>query len=110
MTMNPVWPVAAAQMISGPDVEANLKEAERLIAEAADQGARLVALPEYFPSSAPTSRPRCAFVSCALAAPSRIFWPMRPAGTEGWSEEKLASIVSRDSMIGTGLPRVEDAA
>ncbi|MCY1556899.1 High-molecular weight cobalt-containing nitrile hydratase subunit alpha [compost metagenome] len=36
--------------------------------------------------------------------------PMRPAGTEGWSEEKLASIVSRDSMIGTGLPRVEDAA
>ena len=36
--------------------------------------------------------------------------PQRPAGTEGWSEEKLASIVSRDSMIGTGLPRVEDAA
>jgi nitrile hydratase len=35
--------------------------------------------------------------------------PMRPAGTEGWSEAKLASIVSRDSMIGTGLPRIEDA-
>jgi nitrile hydratase len=29
--------------------------------------------------------------------------PMRPAGTEGWSEEKLASLVTRDSMIGTGL-------
>ena len=53
MTMNPVGPVAAAQMISGPDVEANLKEAERLIAEAADQGARLVALPEYFPLISP---------------------------------------------------------
>ncbi len=26
--------------------------------------------------------------------------PMRPSGTEGWSEERLASIVSRDSMIG----------
>ncbi|WP_199087966.1 nitrile hydratase subunit alpha [Bosea sp. ASV33] len=39
-----------------------------------------------------------------------IVIPMRPAGTEGWSEEKLASIVTRDSMIGTGLPRVEDAA
>ena len=26
--------------------------------------------------------------------------PMRPAGTEGWSEERLAGIVSRDSMIG----------
>jgi nitrile hydratase subunit alpha len=30
--------------------------------------------------------------------------PMRPAGTEGWSEDRLAEIVSRDSMIGTGLP------
>ncbi|MDR6869060.1 nitrile hydratase [Bosea sp. BE125] len=36
-----------------------------------------------------------------------IVIPMRPAGTEGWSEEKLASIVSRDSMIGTGLAVLE---
>jgi nitrile hydratase subunit alpha len=32
--------------------------------------------------------------------------PMRPVGTEGWSEEQLASIVTRDSMIGTGLPQL----
>jgi nitrile hydratase subunit alpha len=32
--------------------------------------------------------------------------PMRPLGTEGWNEEKLASIVTRDSMIGTGLPQL----
>jgi nitrile hydratase subunit alpha len=31
--------------------------------------------------------------------------PMRPAGTEGWDEEKLAALVTRDSMIGTGLPK-----
>ena len=31
--------------------------------------------------------------------------PIRPAGTEGWSEERLAGLVTRDSMIGTGLPR-----
>jgi nitrile hydratase len=31
--------------------------------------------------------------------------PMRPAGTEGWSEEKLAALVTRDAMIGTGLPK-----
>jgi nitrile hydratase len=31
--------------------------------------------------------------------------PMRPAGTEGWSEEKLAALVTRDSMIGTGLAK-----
>ena len=30
---------------------------------------------------------------------------MRPAGTEGWSEERLADLVTRDSMIGTGLPK-----
>jgi nitrile hydratase len=30
------------------------------------------------------------------------YWvlPQRPAGTEGWSEEKLATLVTRDSMIG----------
>jgi nitrile hydratase len=31
--------------------------------------------------------------------------PMRPAGTDGWSEEKLGELVTRDSMIGTGLPK-----
>ncbi len=31
--------------------------------------------------------------------------PMRPAGTEGWSEERLAALVTRDSMVGTGLPK-----
>ena len=31
--------------------------------------------------------------------------PMRPAGTDGWNETKLASLVTRDCMIGTGLPK-----
>ena len=31
--------------------------------------------------------------------------PMRSAGTEGWSEERLADLVTRDSMIGTGLAK-----
>jgi nitrile hydratase len=31
--------------------------------------------------------------------------PMRPPGTEGWSEAALAGLVTRDSMIGTGLAR-----
>jgi len=31
--------------------------------------------------------------------------PMRPARTEGWSEERLATLVNRDSMIGVGLPK-----
>lgn len=31
--------------------------------------------------------------------------PMRPAGTEGFTEEQLAVLVTRDSMIGTGVPK-----
>jgi len=31
--------------------------------------------------------------------------PMRPGGTEGWSEEQLAALVTRDCMVGTGLPK-----
>ena len=30
--------------------------------------------------------------------------PQRPAGTDGWTEEQLAELVTRDSMIGVGLP------
>jgi nitrile hydratase subunit alpha len=36
--------------------------------------------------------------------------PMRPAETEGWSEDRLAAIVTRDCMIGTALPRAPEAA
>jgi nitrilase len=45
----PAFKVAAVQMASGPNVEANLNEARRLIAKAVEQGAKLVVLPEYFP-------------------------------------------------------------
>ena len=35
--------------------------------------------------------------------------PMRPEGTEGWSEERLAALVTRDAMIGTAQPLQADA-
>jgi nitrile hydratase len=31
--------------------------------------------------------------------------PMRPPGTESWSEERLAQLITRDSMVGTGVPK-----
>jgi len=34
--------------------------------------------------------------------------PMRPAGTEGWSEERLAGLVNRDCMIGVAVPKDPD--
>ena len=37
--------------------------------------------------------------------------PERPAGTDGWSEERLIELVTRDAMIGTGLAKIPgDAA
>lgn len=33
--------------------------------------------------------------------------PMRPAGTQGWSEDRLAGLVTRDCMIGTAIPGVQ---
>jgi nitrile hydratase len=35
--------------------------------------------------------------------------PMRPAGTEGFSEQQLAELVTRDSMVGTGFPKTPGA-
>jgi nitrile hydratase len=32
--------------------------------------------------------------------------PARPSGTEGWSEERLAALVTRDTMIGVAVPKV----
>jgi nitrilase len=43
-----VFRIAGVQMASGPNISANLNEAKRLIEMAAAQGAKLIALPEYF--------------------------------------------------------------
>jgi nitrile hydratase len=32
--------------------------------------------------------------------------PMRPAGTDGWNEERLTGLVTRDTMIGVAVPKV----
>jgi len=36
--------------------------------------------------------------------------PMRPAGCDGWSEDRLATLITRDAMIGTGLVPAPDGA
>src|SRR5690625_4856603 len=47
-TATDTFKVAALQMVSGTDLQENLNEAERLIAQAAELGAQLIALPEFF--------------------------------------------------------------
>ncbi len=49
MPMNRHAKIAAIQMVSTPDPAENCRSAERLVAEAAQQGAELVVLPEYWP-------------------------------------------------------------
>ena len=65
--------LAAVQMISGPDVTPNLATAGRLIAEAADAGAQLVALPEYFPLIGATDADRLAAREVDGAGPIQDF-------------------------------------
>jgi nitrile hydratase len=36
--------------------------------------------------------------------------PVRPDGTDGWSEDELAAIVTRDCMIGTAVPTADQPA
>ncbi|MCB1955158.1 MAG: carbon-nitrogen hydrolase family protein [Rhodocyclaceae bacterium] len=55
-----VFRVAAIQTVSGPDPEENMARVDRLIAEAAQAGAGLVALPEYFALISPDEHAKVA--------------------------------------------------
>jgi hypothetical protein len=33
--------------------------------------------------------------------------PMRPKGTEGWSEKRLAGLLTRDTLVGVTVPKVK---
>ena len=65
--------IAAVQMISGPEVAPNLATAARLIAEAADGGAQLVALPEYFAIISADERAKVAIREADGAGPLQDF-------------------------------------
>jgi nitrile hydratase subunit alpha len=79
--------------------------------------------PTWYKSFAYRSRtvkdPRAVLVDFGVALPAETeirVWdstaetrylvvPMRPAGTDGWSEAQLAKLITRDCMIGAGLPK-----
>ena len=65
--------LAAVQMASGPQVAANLNEAERLIAKAAAAGAKLVVLPENFAIMAMRDEDRLAVAERDGAGPIQEF-------------------------------------
>lgn len=65
--------VASVQMISGPEVAPNLAAAARLIGMAAAGGARLVALPEFFPLIGAADEARLAVREAPGAGPIQDF-------------------------------------
>ena len=89
--------IAAVQMISGPDVAPNLATAQRLISQAAAEGAQLVALPEYFPLIGATDADRLAARENFGAGPIQDF---------------LRDCARRHGiwLIGGSLPLAADAA
>ena len=89
--------IAALQMVATPDVERNLAAAERLMAQAADAGAALVALPEYFCLMGHNDRDKLAIAEDAGAGPI---------------QDRLSAAASRHGLwvIGGTLPiRSDDA-
>ena len=88
--------VAAIQTVSGPDVGDNLATAGRLIAEAAAAGARLVALPEYFP---------------LIAGDEREKLRIREVEGDGPIQAFLSDAARRHGvwLVGGTLPLVADA-
>ena len=90
--------IAAVQMISTPEVAPNLATAGRLVAEAAAQGAQLVALPEYFPIIGGSDADRLA---------------VRETEGSGPIQEFLAATAARHGvwLVGGSIPlRADDPA
>jgi deaminated glutathione amidase len=83
--------VAAVQMVSEPEVEANLAVAGRLVAQAAGEGAQLVALPEYF---------------CILGLRERDKVDVRETDGHGPIQDFLAETAARNKvwLVGGSAP------
>ena len=64
--------------------------------------------PEWYRS--PNYRRRIVRWPRQVLAEFGLVLPLRPPGTEGWTEEQLAEIVTRDCMIGVALPRADRIA
>ncbi len=92
----PLFRVAAIQMVSGPDVAENLRTAGELVAEAVAAGARLVALPEYFPLISPDETAKVAMRERDGAGPLQDFL-------------REAALRHRVCLVGGTIPLVADS-
>jgi deaminated glutathione amidase len=112
--------VAAVQMTSTRDVQANLREAGRLVGEAVSQGAKLVVLPENFSFLGSTDAERVAAIERVGDGPAQRFlaetaeehglWlvggtiPIRDAGGERASSRSL--LVGPDGKVAAHYDKI----
>ena len=98
--------IAAVQMISGPDVRPNLDTASRRIAEAVRAGARLVALPEYFPLIGATDEARRAAREAPGTGPIQDFLQAREREGRGPIQDFLAETARAHGiwLVGGSIP------
>ena len=89
--------VAAIQMASGPNVKANLEEAEKLIKTAVQQDAKLVVLPENFAIMGLTEVDKVAIAEVAGEGPIQQFLSRQAARHKVW-------IVGGTVPIESGVP------
>lgn len=76
--------VAAIQMASGPNLQANLDEAERLINEAVDLSAKLIVLPENFSFMGKTDKDRLAYAELPGEGPVQKFLAVQAKKHKIW--------------------------
>ena len=100
--------VAALQMVSGPDVAANLATARRLLEDAAAQGARLAALPEYFCLMGQHDRDKLAVAEAAATTAGTAIGVDGTRGTihhpmETLWEEAPAAVVAAPAAAGASF-------
>lgn len=107
--------VAAIQMISTPVIEENMVTARRLIAEAAQQGAELVLLPEYWPSIGRTDSEKVAQAEQPGSGPIQDFMASVASEHGIWLIGGTLSLVSPEpnKVLNTALvynPQGENVA
>jgi nitrilase len=88
--------VATIQMVSGPDVTANLASAGELIAEAAEAGAEFALLPEYFPIISDDDRDKLAHGEALGYGPIQDFLEQQAQKHRLWLMGGTIPLVSND--------------
>ncbi|MES2129201.1 MAG: carbon-nitrogen hydrolase family protein [Pseudomonadota bacterium] len=89
--------VAAIQMVSTPDVEENIRSARRLVAQAAQQGAQLVALPEYWPIMGMSDTDKVGHAEAAGSGPIQDFMAQAAREHGIWLIGGTLPLVSHDA-------------